>query len=208
MHKVLEPRILYFGTPVVLLSTMNEDETPNLAPISSAWWLDWSCVLGMSTRSKTVSNLRRTGECVINLPSVDLVSHVDRLALTTGANPVPPYKAAIGYEYKPDKFQVAGLTPVASQLVEPPRVAECPVQLEAEVVNIHAIGTAEEHLASIEVRVQRVHVDESLLVHPDHSYIDPKKWQPLIMNFCEFFGLGAQVHPSRLATAFNPVEVS
>ena len=30
MHKTIEPTILYFGTPVALISTMNPDGTPNL----------------------------------------------------------------------------------------------------------------------------------------------------------------------------------
>ena len=38
MHQTIEPAILYFGTPVVLISTLNEDGSPNLAPMSSAWW--------------------------------------------------------------------------------------------------------------------------------------------------------------------------
>src|SRR5437016_7801839 len=46
MHKTIEPTILYFGTPVALISTLNQDGTPNLAPMSSAWWLGWSCMLG------------------------------------------------------------------------------------------------------------------------------------------------------------------
>ena len=51
MHRVIEPNILYFGTPVILISSLNEDGTPNLALMSSGWWLDQSCMLGMSTRS-------------------------------------------------------------------------------------------------------------------------------------------------------------
>jgi len=38
MHRTIHPSILYVGTPVVLIGTVNEDGTPNLAPISSAWW--------------------------------------------------------------------------------------------------------------------------------------------------------------------------
>ena len=38
-HVVTDPAILYFGTPVVLLSTVNPDGSPNLAPISSVFWL-------------------------------------------------------------------------------------------------------------------------------------------------------------------------
>ena len=46
MHTTCAPPILYFGTPVVVVSSLNEDGTTNLAPISSAWWLGWTCVLG------------------------------------------------------------------------------------------------------------------------------------------------------------------
>src|SRR5215469_15225003 len=56
---------------------------PNLAPMSSAWWLGWSCMLGLGQMGQTSDNLIRTRDCVINLPSQDLVTHVDRLALTT-----------------------------------------------------------------------------------------------------------------------------
>ena len=67
MHKNVEPSILYFGTPVVLVTTLNEEGTPNIAPMSSAWWPGWNCVLGFGARSKTPQNLARTGECVLNL---------------------------------------------------------------------------------------------------------------------------------------------
>ncbi|HMA40600.1 MAG TPA: hypothetical protein VKP10_11010, partial [Gemmatimonadales bacterium] len=30
-------------------------------------------------------------------------------------------------------------------------------------------------------------------------YIDAERWRPLIMSFTRFFGLGGEVHPSRLA---------
>ena len=89
MHKTIEPTILYFGTPVALISTMNPDGTANLAPMSSAWWLGWSCMLGLEQMGQTSDNLIRSRECVINLPSDDLVTHVDGLALTTGKDPVP-----------------------------------------------------------------------------------------------------------------------
>jgi len=70
MHSVIDPAILYFGTPVVLVSSLNPDGSPNLAPMSSAWWLGRSCMLGFGARSQTPANIQRTGECVLNLPSV------------------------------------------------------------------------------------------------------------------------------------------
>lgn len=207
MHRVIEPKILYFGTPVVLISTLNEDGSPNLAPMSSAWWLGQSCMLGLGKRSQTLRNLIREHECVLNLPSGDLVASVDRLALTTGRNPVPESKAHIGYRYEPDKFGTAQLSQAPSDLVKPPRVGECPVQLEAVIENIFDIGAYETYpepstLAAIEARIVRVHIDEELLIPGTRNYIDAEKWHPLIMSFCEFFGLSGMLHPSRLAPAF------
>src|SRR4029078_6486018 len=43
---VVEPSILYFGTPVALIGSLNEDDTPNLAPMSSAWALGYMLGLG------------------------------------------------------------------------------------------------------------------------------------------------------------------
>lgn len=203
MHVVVEPKILYFGTPVVLVSSLNEDGSPNLAPMSSAWWLNRSCMLGMSRRSKTVENLVRERECVLNLPSSDLVDSVDRLALLTGKNPVPEQKAGQGYRYEPDKYRVAGLTPVPSEVVRSPRVLECPVQLEASVTNVHEFEEPG-WLAAIEVRIVRSHIEEDILMTTNKNHIDPEKWRPLIMSFTEFYGLTHKLRPSRLSSIFAP----
>lgn len=203
MHVTIDPAILYFGTPVVLVSTTNPDGTANLAPMSSAWWLGRSAMLGFGARSHTPANLLRTGECVLNLPSVDQVAAVNRLAKTTGSDPVPPHKVAMGYRHAKDKFAVAGLTPVASTVVTPPRVAECPVQLEAVLEGHTPLAAGDElrrgKLVGIEVRVVRVHVDERIRMDGSEHRIDPRRWRPLIMNFCEYFGLGGMLQHSTLA---------
>ncbi len=203
MHKAIEPAILYLGTPVVLISTVNEDGTLNLAPMSSAFWLGWRCILGLGGHSKTPQNMRRTGECVLNLPSIAQAAAVDKLALTTGADPVPPRKLSRGYRYEPNKFEIAGLTPAPSETVAAPRVLECPVQLEATVAAIHGVAEDDERqrggILCIEVRIQRVHVDESILLTGRDNQIDPDKWRPLIMSFQKFYGLGPQVRKSALA---------
>lgn len=200
MHQVIEPKIMYFGTPVVLISTLNEDGSANLAPMSSAWWLGKSCMLGLGTRSKTVENLKREGECVLNLPSSNMVNAVDKLALTTGSCSMPQYKQKMGFRYVKQKFEEADLTPVASELVRPPRVAECPVQLEAVVSKMHDFE--DDYAAAIEVRIVRVYMEESILNTEKRHYVDADKWRPLMMSFCEFYGLGENVHPSRLAKVF------
>ncbi len=204
MLRTIDPAILYFGTPVVLISTLNDDGSPNLAPMSSAWWLGRRCVLGLGARSKTPKNLIRTGECVLNLPSEKLVEMVNRLALTTGSNPVPPHKGEKGYRYEPDKFGISGFTAVASETVAPPRAMECPVQLEAKLEHAHRLEEDDERrrgsLIALEVRVTRVHIDDRIQMKGATNRIDPDKWRPLIMNFQEFYGLGPRLHPSALAT--------
>ncbi|MFJ9446922.1 flavin reductase family protein [Kitasatospora sp. NPDC101235] len=200
MHIVPGLKVLYFGTPVVLISSLNEDGTANLAPISSAWWLGQSCMLGLGNNAHTTANLLREGECVLNLPSSAMVGAVDRIALTTGKPAVPDYKVEQGYRYEPDKFSTAQLTEQASDLVRAPRVAECPVQLECRVVSAHPFGGS--HATAFEVEVLRAHVEEGLVI-PGTHYVDPLGWDPLIMKFCEFFGGGHNVHPSRLAEGWN-----
>jgi flavin reductase (DIM6/NTAB) family NADH-FMN oxidoreductase RutF len=68
----IAPKILYFGTPVALITSVNEDQSPNLAPISSFWALGWTVILGLLTLTKTLQNLEKQPDCVINLPSPDL----------------------------------------------------------------------------------------------------------------------------------------
>jgi flavin reductase (DIM6/NTAB) family NADH-FMN oxidoreductase RutF len=204
MHKVSEPSILYFGTPVVLISTSNADGTSNIAPISSIFWLGWRAIIGISSFSKTTENIRRTGECVLNLPSVHQADAVNRLALTTGTFPVPEGKLQKGYRHEADKFAIAQLTPAPSETVSAPRIAECPVQMEVIVESLHGLaeGDAQQQgrLLTMELRVQRVYLEESILMEGDPNRVDPNKWRPLIMSFQQFYGLGEQVQVSTLAS--------
>ena len=199
----IEPAILYFGTPVVLISTQNEDGTSNLAPMSSAFWLGWRCILGLDASSKTTENLVRTGECVLNLPSVREVDAVDRIARTTGSDPIPGAKHMRGYDHEKLKWARAGLTQVPAETVAPPRAAECPVQLEAVLAAQNGFMADDPvwkgGIVVFEVRIQRVHVHPSLCMDGHDNRIDPDRWQPLIMSFQKFYGLApGQVHPSRL----------
>ncbi len=213
MHVSVTPAILYLGTPVVLNSTVNEDGSYNLAPISSAIWLGWRCLLGFEAVSKTPQNILRTGECVINLPSADQVGAVNRLALLTGSDPVPKGKALRGYRHERDKFGTAGLTPIPSETVAAPRAQECPIHLEAKLANVHRVMADEynyaqhersaectlEGIICLEMRITRVHCHPSVLMGDKPNRIDPDRWRPLIMSFQRFYGLGNELTASRLA---------
>ena len=202
MKKTIDPSILYLGTPVVLISTSNGDGTDNLAPISSIFWLGWRAMIGISAFSKTTENLLRTRECVLNLPSVNEVAAVNRLALTTGTNPVPEGKKQRGYRHERDKFGISGLTARPADLVSTSMAVECPVQLEAQLMAIHPIAEDQVlqrgRILSLELKIVRVHVDEDIVMAGYTNRIDPDKWRPLIMSFQEFYGLGRKLHSSTL----------
>ncbi|RKE22788.1 flavin reductase family protein [Streptomyces sp. TLI_171] len=189
-HRVIEPQILYFGTPVVLLSTVNPDGTPNLAPISSAWALDRTVVLGLGAAGRTVQNLAARPELVVNVPGPGLWRQVERLGATTGR----PDAA----HFVRDKFAHAGLTPVPADTVAAPRVAECPLQLEARVADLRPDATGEFRV--VEARVLRVHAAEAVTV-PGTDHVEPAAWSPLVYNFRHYFGLGPELgHSARSRT--------
>lgn len=188
--RTIEPKILYFGTPVALVSSLNEDGTTNLAPMSSFWALGWTLMLGLLDETKTAENLARHPECVINLPSPDMWEHVEKLAPLTGKNPVPDIKAK-QFTFEKCKFDVAGFTQLASEQVKPLRAAECPVHMEARVRHIHTMGG--EKLQQLgggvaaEVEIICVHASEVFIKNVNH--IDAEKWSPLIYNFRHYFRL-------------------
>lgn len=191
--RTIEPKILYFGTPVALVSSVNEDGSTNLAPISSFWALGWTLLLGLLDETKTADNLARLPECVVNIPSPDMWEQVEKLAPLTGKNPVPNIKAN-QFRFEPDKFGVSGLSPMPSEIVQPERARECPVHLEARVVHLHRLsGERINQLGggiAAEAEVVRVHVANEFVL--GDSRIDPQKWSPLIYNFRHYFRLAEQ----------------
>lgn len=193
--KTITPSILYFGNPVAIVSSVNSDGSPNLAPISSFWGLGWTMVLGLLCDTQTFENFQSHTDCVVNIPSPELWETVERLAPLTGKNPVPSEKSA-KFRFERDKFAASGLTSLASDSVKAVRVKECPVQLEAMVSQIHMLKgeTRLDKLgggAAVEVRVLRVHVRSDFVLGEKH--VNPEKWQPLIYNFRHYFGLGIEL---------------
>lgn len=203
MHQDIQPAILYFGTPVVLVSTLNEDGSVNVAPISSIWWLGWSAMIGIDASSKTTENLIRNGECVLNLPSIDQAPQTNKLAKTTGRRNIPLHKKALGYRHENDKLGLSGFTAEASSAVAAPKLKECPVQLEATVRNISEFGKGNSKMgvpsAAIELDILKVHAEEKIIQNGSKSHIDPDKWHPLIMSFRKFYSTGGMVHQSTLS---------
>jgi flavin reductase (DIM6/NTAB) family NADH-FMN oxidoreductase RutF len=188
--EMIQPKILYYGTPVILLNTLNEDDTVNISPISSSWALGNSIILGIGLGGKAIENLHRHPECVINLPSSSLWENVERLAPYTGQNPVPDYKKQIGFTYEKEKYEMSRLTPAESNSVKPTRIMECPIQIEAIVKHIR-IPEYSPDFAIVETQSIHVHAHKDIII--DENHIDPIKWSPLIYNFRHYFRLGEQL---------------
>ena len=95
------------------------------------------------------------------------------------------------FRFVADKFKAAGLSSLASEIVKPARIAECPVQMEARVNRLHRMKGERLHRlgggVAAEVEIVRVHVSEEFVL--GENYIDPQKWSPLIYNFRHYFRL-------------------
>lgn len=119
---------------------------------------------------------------------VVLWENIERIAATTGTEVVPDYKKKMGYAFECNKFERAGLTSRLSECVAPARVAECPIQIEAELVRMHKIGADAESMVAVELKALCVHVRTTLLARD--GKIDLDLWNPLHYVFRHYFALG------------------
>lgn len=183
--------ILYFGTPVAVISTLNADGTTNLAAMSSFWALGDRFMLGLASFGQTARNLARTSECVINLPSPAEWEHVERLGHTTGCLPLTDYHHSAGIVHAKDKFAASGFSPLACEIVAPLRVAECPVQIEARALAKNA-SHGDGGFVHFEAQRLRVHAHRRIL-NAACTRIDVDAWSPLFYVFRHYFGKGRRL---------------
>lgn len=190
-HVTIEPSVLYFGTPIVLIVSETADDQHNITPMSSIWALGKRVVLGLSTASQGAENLLNSGTCTLNFPSADQWENVEKIARKTGRFPVPDYKVQSGYSYSADKFSLGGFTRIASDIVKVPRIRECPLQFEAKVSEKMTkmprdILSNADHII-VELDVLRVHAESDIVV-PGTHHIDTRQWNPLFYVFRHYFG--------------------
>jgi len=109
--------------PVVLVSTAEQGRA-NIMPMSWHTMLEFEppligCVI--SERNYTFSVLKKTKQCVLNIPTVELAEQVVRGGNISGR--------------KAEKFSFLGLTPAPAARVEVPLIAECYANLECKLVD-------------------------------------------------------------------------
>jgi flavin reductase (DIM6/NTAB) family NADH-FMN oxidoreductase RutF len=109
--------------PVVLVTT-NDGKQHNIMTISWTMVLDFTPAFAMTTGEWNYSfaTLRRTKECVISIPTVDMLDKVVGIGTCSGANT--------------DKFIKFNLTPVKGRRVRAPLIKECLANIECNVVDI------------------------------------------------------------------------
>ena len=121
--------------PIAFVSTVDGRGRVNLAPFSyfNVFSANPPMVIFSparrgrdATTKHTWDNVNEVGEVVVNLVDHALV-HACSLASTD-------------YEEGVDEFLKAGLTPVPSDVVKPPRVGESPIQLECRVLKLESLG--------------------------------------------------------------------
>lgn len=189
----ITPSVLYPGTPVLLMTTLNDDGSSNISPLSSFWALGNRVVLGLGVQGQGYRNLQLRNECVLNFPSSGQAAQVEAIARATGCDPVPPARQAMGYVHVRDKFALAGFSPVASTHVAPMAIAECPLQVEVSVMAMHPPGEDDgQGFVIVEGRVRCVHAHEAITI-AGTQHIDVAHWKPLIYLFRHYLGVSAPV---------------
>ncbi len=109
--------------PVVLVTT-NDGTKANAMTISWTMVVDFSPQFAMTTGpwNYSFAALRKTKECVIAIPTVDLLDTVVGIGTCSGADT--------------DKFQKFKLTPVRGKNVQAPLIQECLANIECQVLDI------------------------------------------------------------------------
>ena len=141
--------------PIGWISSRGADGSVNLAPYSFFNALNYKPpLIGFSSTSAkdSLRNCQETGEFVWNMVTRPLADAMNQTSI-----PAP---------YGIDEFALAGLTPVASRLVNVPRVAESPVQFECKVTGIYPLQTTAGLSAGawfVVGEVVGVHIDPALI---------------------------------------------
>lgn len=149
MGKILLERSAFLApVPVVLLTCVGQDGSPNILTVS---WVSVVCatppMVGVAVRTERFSydRILDTGEFVLNIPSAALLRAVDFCGTVSGD--------AV------DKFAQTNLTPAPGAKVRPPLIEECPINLECIVRHALPLGSHALFLAE----VAAVHADAGVV---------------------------------------------
>jgi flavin reductase (DIM6/NTAB) family NADH-FMN oxidoreductase RutF len=173
-----EPRSIYklmtgviVPRPIAFVSTISSDGILNLAPFSFFTGVSANppvicfCPMVRSSDGRqkdTLHNIEAIGEFVVNAVSEEIVIQMNICSA----------------EFPPDvdEFARSGLTPVASELVRPPRVGESRVSMECRLRQIVPVSDKTLGASIVLGDILRFHVQEDII---DDFKIDPEKLRPV-----------------------------
>jgi flavin reductase (DIM6/NTAB) family NADH-FMN oxidoreductase RutF len=109
--------------PVVFITT-NDGEKNNIMTISWTMVMDFTPIFAITTGpwNYSYAALTKSRECVIAIPTVDLIDQVVGVGTCSGADT--------------DKFEKFGLTSVKGKYVRSPLIKECLANIECKVIDI------------------------------------------------------------------------
>ena len=143
--------------PIAFVSTISTDGILNLAPFSffNAVASNPPTIVFSSSRhtddkrKDTLSNIEQTGEFVVNVVVDDIAEAMNRTSAEFPADV--------------SEFELAGLTPAASDLVKAPRVAESPVNMECKLQQVIPLGQGDHEHGLVIGEVVLMHVRDDIL---------------------------------------------
>lgn len=109
--------------PVLLVTTFDGKKN-NVMTISWSMVVDFTPVFAITTGewNHSFAALRKTRECVVAIPTVDMLDRVVRIGTCSGADT--------------DKFTRFGLTPAKGKFVQAPLIRECLANIECRVIDM------------------------------------------------------------------------
>jgi len=109
--------------PIILVTT-HDGKKNNIMTISWTMVVDFTPIFALTTGpwNYSFAALCKTKECVIAIPTVDMLDKVVGVGTCSGADT--------------DKFEKFGLTPVQGKYVRSPLIKECLANIECKVINI------------------------------------------------------------------------
>lgn len=144
--------------PIALASTVDKDGQVNLSPFSffNVFSANPPILVFSPARRGTNGTTKHTLENVLEVPEVviNIVNHsmVEQMSLSSTE-----------YERGVDEFVKSGFTPLTSEVVKPPRVAEAPVSFECTVDQVIALGDGPGAGNLVLARIRRIHIKEQFL---------------------------------------------
>lgn len=145
--------------PIALVSTLGPEGVPNVAPYSFYGVMHWKpAIVYLSIvdrrrrqeRKDTINNILYNKDFVLNIVTEDLVE----AAVKCGGD-LPSNRS---------EFSESGLTPLPSDLVKAPRVAESPVNLECRLKQSMVFGDFPESANTVIGEIIRIHVKDDFII--------------------------------------------